>query len=119
MKFAIPPRLAVDADGYVWRIFDDEFSGELWSVATVNLDNSPTPEPVIFYEPVSQAETTAPCDRICREGDCPCDIPLLSERIRALAERWLAIPELPSQSVNAFNDGIKQAAREVLAELDR
>jgi hypothetical protein len=44
---AHPPRLAVDANGYVWRVYD-----EFWSMCPVNPDNSPVPEPVTFYEPV-------------------------------------------------------------------
>lgn len=37
--------LAVDADGYCWRVFDDG----TWSMCPVNADNSPIPTPVTFY----------------------------------------------------------------------
>ncbi len=39
-------RLAVDAKGYVWRVFEDA-----WSMAPSNPDNSPIPEPVRYYVP--------------------------------------------------------------------
>jgi hypothetical protein len=45
-----PPRLAVDANGYVWRVYD-----EYWSMCPVNPDNSPIPQPVTFYDPASAA----------------------------------------------------------------
>jgi hypothetical protein len=44
----LPERLAVDADGYCWRVFKDGSKG-LWSMARINPDNSPIPEPVTFY----------------------------------------------------------------------
>jgi hypothetical protein len=52
-----PHRLAVDAKGYVWRAYTDE---EFWSMAPVNPDNSPIPQPVTYYvpeQPSRDAET--------------------------------------------------------------
>ena len=49
-----PPRLAVDANGFVWRVYDDG----AWSMAPVNPDNSPVPEPVTFYEPATEDRMT-------------------------------------------------------------
>jgi hypothetical protein len=46
-----PPRLAVDAEGYVWRVYP-----EYWSMCPVNPDNEPVPEPVTYYELVEPAE---------------------------------------------------------------
>lgn len=43
----LPPRLAIDADGYVWRVYNDG----RWSMARINPDNSPIPQPVTYYEP--------------------------------------------------------------------
>lgn len=40
-------RLAVDAEGYVWRVYGDH-----WSMARTNPDNSPVPQPVTYYAPV-------------------------------------------------------------------
>jgi hypothetical protein len=50
---------------------------------------------------------SVPCDRICREGDCPCDIPLLSERLRDLAE------ELEAEAQDWANDAKADAARRI------
>lgn len=43
-----PPKLAVDANGFVWRVYD----GGYWSMAPINPDNTPVPGPITFYEPV-------------------------------------------------------------------
>lgn len=48
MTTDLPPRLAVDAEGYCWRVWPDS-----WSMARINPDNSPIPEPVTFYVPES------------------------------------------------------------------
>lgn len=40
-------RLAVDAEGYVWRVYGDH-----WSMARTNPDNSAVPQPVTYYAPV-------------------------------------------------------------------
>ena len=53
--YAIAPRLAVDADGYCWRVFDPDGVGieeEMWSMCPVNPDNEPIPQPVIYYVPM-------------------------------------------------------------------
>lgn len=42
-----PPLLAVDAGGYVWRVYEGA-----WSMAPSNPDNSPIPQPVTYYAPV-------------------------------------------------------------------
>lgn len=46
----IPPRLAIDANGYAWRV-----CGEHWSMARINPDNSPVPHPVTYYAPIQEA----------------------------------------------------------------
>lgn len=46
----VPPRLAVDADGYVWRVYGDH-----WSMARTNPDNSRVPHPVTYYAPIQGA----------------------------------------------------------------
>lgn len=38
--------IAVDADGYCWRVFDDG----TWSMCPTNPDNSPVPTPVTFFD---------------------------------------------------------------------
>jgi YD repeat-containing protein len=58
-----PPRLAVDAKGYVWRVYDDGH----WSMAPSNPDNSPVPEPITYYvrcicaDKLPIGETVTPC----------------------------------------------------------
>jgi hypothetical protein len=46
-----PPRLAVDAKGYVWRVYNDGH----WSMAPSNPDNSPVPEPITYYASIGEA----------------------------------------------------------------
>jgi hypothetical protein len=50
-------RIAVDAKGYVWRVYGKD-AGVLagyWSMAPVNPDNSPVPQPVVYYVPEERA----------------------------------------------------------------
>jgi hypothetical protein len=42
--------LAVDAEGYCWRVFPDG----TWSMARINPDNSPIPQPVTHFEPLDR-----------------------------------------------------------------
>lgn len=46
----VPPLLAVDAKGFVWRCYDEH-----WSMAPSNPDNSPVPEPITYYAPIPAA----------------------------------------------------------------
>lgn len=43
-----PAKLAVDANGFVWRVYP-----EFWSMAPSNPDNEPIPQPVTYYVPES------------------------------------------------------------------
>lgn len=47
----LPDRIAVDAMGFAWRVWDDT---EFWSMARINSDNSPIPGPVTWYVPVEE-----------------------------------------------------------------
>jgi len=40
------PIVAIDANGYWWRVFGED---PAWSMVPTNPDNSPIPEPVKFY----------------------------------------------------------------------
>lgn len=51
-----PHYIAVDAKGYVWRAYTDE---KYWSMAPVNPDNSPIPEPITYYKPVFAGDRAA------------------------------------------------------------
>lgn len=42
----LPPCLAVDANGFVWRVYP-----EGWSMAPNNPDNEPIPGPITYYVP--------------------------------------------------------------------
>ena len=44
--FAMPDRIAIDAKGYGWRVWDDQ---EFWSMVPTNPDNSPIPQPVKWF----------------------------------------------------------------------
>jgi hypothetical protein len=46
----LPPKIAVDAEGFYWRDFSDG-SPPMWSMCPTNPDNSPIAEPVTFYVP--------------------------------------------------------------------
>jgi hypothetical protein len=48
---AIPDRIAVDAKGCGWRVWEDQ---DHWSMVPTNPDNSPIPEPVTWFVPVEQ-----------------------------------------------------------------
>lgn len=43
---SMPDRIAVDAKGYGWRVWDDE---DHWSMVPTNPDNSPIPQPVTWF----------------------------------------------------------------------
>lgn len=40
----LPDRLAIDGDGFVWRVYPTH-----WSMPPVNDDNTEPPEPVTYY----------------------------------------------------------------------
>jgi hypothetical protein len=46
-EFALPDRIAIDAKGYGWRVWD---GSDVWSMVPINPDNSPIPQPVTWYE---------------------------------------------------------------------
>lgn len=46
--FTIPDRIAIDAKGYGWRVWEGE---DHWSMVPTNPDNSPIPEPVAWFVP--------------------------------------------------------------------
>jgi hypothetical protein len=79
-----PPRLAVDADGYVWRVSGH---GERMSMSPVTSgpailsDNGPVPTPVTFYSPANTAS---------QEGEAVSGAELIAaERQRQIeAEGW-------------------------------
>lgn len=50
-----PPLLAVDAHGYVWRVYRDG-----WSMAPQNPDNNPVPQPVTYYYALAPTEQVVP-----------------------------------------------------------
>ncbi len=51
--FAMPDRIAVDAQGYGWRVWDGE---DNWSMVPVNPDNTPIPQPVTYFERADKHE---------------------------------------------------------------
>lgn len=51
MAHQLPDRIAIDANGFGWRVWDDG----TWSMVPTNPDNSPIPQPVTFYERVHDA----------------------------------------------------------------
>lgn len=53
----VPTRLCIDGEGYAWMLHDDQPELEgMWSMARINPDNSPIPEPKTFYIPVDPNE---------------------------------------------------------------
>lgn len=50
----LPDAVAIDANGYWWRVWGED---PAWSMVPTNPDNSPIPEPVTFYRlvPISGA----------------------------------------------------------------
>lgn len=47
-EFALPDRIAVDAKGYGWRVWN---GSDFWSMVPTNPDNSPIPRPVTWFVP--------------------------------------------------------------------
>lgn len=43
---AVPDRIAIDAHGYGWRVWDDT---DMWSMVPQNPDNTPTPKPLTWF----------------------------------------------------------------------
>lgn len=43
---AVPDRIAIDANGFGWRVWND---AEHWSMVPTNPDNSPIPQPVTWF----------------------------------------------------------------------
>lgn len=52
-EFAIPDRIAVDAKGYGWRVWN---GSDYWSMVPTNPDNSPIPQPVTWFVPEAEVE---------------------------------------------------------------
>lgn len=61
-----PHRIAVDGKGYVWRAYEDDE----WSMAPVNPDNSPIPEPITYYisEKEHQADLVRRLKKLSEKG---------------------------------------------------
>jgi len=49
--FAVPDRIAIDANGYGWRVFGHGTDDETWSMVPVNPDNTAPPQPMSWYVP--------------------------------------------------------------------
>lgn len=56
IPFAVPDRIAVDADGYGWRVWDGE---DHWSMVPTNPNNNPIPEPVKWFVPEDRVHRVA------------------------------------------------------------
>jgi hypothetical protein len=53
---AVPDRIAIDAHGYGWRVWDDQ---EMWSMVPTNPDNEPVPEPLTWFVKADKFEADA------------------------------------------------------------
>lgn len=51
---AVPDRIAIDAKGYGWRVWDEH--PEMWSMVPQNPDNSPIPEPLTWFVRLNRRE---------------------------------------------------------------
>lgn len=61
---AVPDRIAIDAKGYGWRVWDDQ--PDMWSMVPQNPDNSPIPKPLTwFVRANSQAGSSYDADARC------------------------------------------------------
>jgi hypothetical protein len=82
-----PDRIAIDAQGYGWRVWDGEDS---WSMVPTNPDNSPIPEPVTWYLP---ERIVTPRSQQHDSGRCDCTVttsPLNDADRCAAIEAWLS-----------------------------
>jgi hypothetical protein len=62
--FAIPDRIAVDAKGYGWRVWD---GSDFWSMVPTNPDNSAIPQPVTWFVPEAEVERLRGLLAACRD----------------------------------------------------
>jgi hypothetical protein len=62
-----PDRIAIDADGFGWRVWDDQ---EHWSMVPTNPDNEPVPHPLTWYVRFGYAANggTLDADRIVNDA---------------------------------------------------
>lgn len=63
--FVMPDRIAVDAKGYGWRVWNDQ---EMWSMVPTNPDNSPIPQPVKWFVPFPESVLDAVTTAMCTNG---------------------------------------------------
>lgn len=63
--YAVPDRIAVDAKGFGWRVWDDS---EIWSMVPVNPDNSPIPQPVTWFVRFPDSVLDAATKALCTNG---------------------------------------------------
>lgn len=72
---AVPDRIAIDAHGYGWRVWDDK---DYWSMVPTNPDNSPIPQPVTWFVPAADDRQTqiravaAECSVVLYSGSSDC-----------------------------------------------
>lgn len=74
-----PPKMAVDADGYCWRVYPTH-----WSMCPVNPDNEPVPDPVTFYVPEPEIESLF---------SALASVEMLNEGAEDAMKRWAASGE--------------------------
>jgi hypothetical protein len=100
---AIPLKLAVDANGFVWRVY----SGH-WSMAPSNPDNEPEPEPVpepiTYYEPTI-GQTTDGSEYVLR-SDAMADLETMGKRQSHWLGRALRAEGALSAIANAEIPGV-------------
>lgn len=107
-KFAIPPRLMVDGDGYCWREFDptEDTPEGILSMCPVNPNNEPIPEPRSYYVPVSDPH------------ELP-DLDLLRKLVEALTEIVDVCSEEPTAAMYRKYGPLRDNPRKLVYSLAR
>jgi hypothetical protein len=105
--FSLPDRIAIDGNGFGWRVWDDS---EMWSMVPQNPDNSPIPLPVTWFVRVEDdppgpegGDTEAQnCDSdvcaICEEIYCPgCELANVEKVMVPILRTWFAYDCAPHE----------------------
>lgn len=114
---AVPDRIAIDAHGYGWRVWDGE---DHWSMVPQNPDNSPVPQPVTWFVPAATDDDWERfCNDITEHAPLSFDGDVGHEAIAVEYVRWLermAVRSLPGErDVDEYDDERLRELADVLA----
>jgi uncharacterized small protein (DUF1192 family) len=94
--------LAVDARGYVWRVYEEH-----WSMAPSNPDNEPIPQPVTYYAPVEGL--AGPELEMLSVSSAKLRLGVISDRLERLdQQRWELQDERRALALMLVREGMSE-----------